>query len=1035
MILRGALGLSVVLLGVAGTAAAQRPGSRAPVTRTVPTSQRDSLLRRAAGDTTRQKGDTLAPGDTAAKANLVAPDSAMQRLLALPGYDARQYQGEAISFDALTRGICLARRATIASGDSLLLKSESICSAGTGSSIKVGTDTARGRNIITLPGQKPIYSSGVGVYDIAHGRAIVTEVRTSLEQSGQLLQIRGERIVAVLPPKDSLASARAAEARERGDTTATGRSSAFTSKDATFYLRDGTITACTDSIPDYYFKAGEIKRTGSFVVARPAVLYIGDVPVMWLPFLFQDVRGGRHSGLLAPNVGVSDIIRNSPSYRRTIDGLGYYVALSDYVDAQAYLDWRSSAGESDVNDPGYTRYNGELRYNWIDRYVRGRVALSQTMQGASKNTAISIDHSQEFSRNSTLNASYNYVTNTFLQRQTTVNPLQVSATIRSSANYAQKVGPFSFTLGGQQTQYPGRTQIERGFPSLNMSTSPIDIGSWLVWTPTLSYSSQSTLRIDQPSNLGVFLRPGLTAAGVDTIRGDTLRRNAYSSNLSFGTPVQIFGYSIGNQFTVSSRLNDFPQLELVSDVLTGAVTPRIFAATYESDLDWTPSFALPPLARNNFNLSPSVSLQNVDPSAFAIRNHRTNGEWVHQSKRPTFGLSASPTLFGLFSGFGPYSRLRHSISPTFGYSYAPAGQVSDDFLRARGVSRYNATTGDTTGYLGGLAQNALTFQLATNLEAKSRAKNDSNPEAGEKVKLVSLVFSPLSYDFERARATRSRIRGLTSTNFGYTITSDLLPGLDIGVNYSLFEGNTLSDTARFNPFREGVTANFQFSNTANPFAVFSRIFGGAASEDAPPENPRNPQPDARYAQQVASQPVAGRSAARAAFQPTNVQGWQASFQFTAQRHRPLSGANVIAFDPTVRCAQYNTPRLQLVYDQCVLQQRASPSTENSISSGLAGSTLISYPNTTSLGSQLAFNLTEHWSAQYQTNYDFVLHNFATQVLSLQRDLHDWRAIFAFTQGANGAFAFNFYISLKAEPELKFDYHKATYRGAGYGAGY
>jgi hypothetical protein len=177
--------------------------------------------------------------------------------------------------------------------------------------------------------------------------------------------------------------------------------------------------------------------------------------------------------------------------------------------------------------------------------------------------------------------------------------------------------------------------------------------------------------------------------------------------------------------------------------------------------------------------------------------------------------------------------------------------------------------------------------------------------------------------------------------------------------------------------------------------------------------------------------VAGRSSSRAAFLPTTVQGWQASFQFTAQRHRPLEGSNVIQFDPTVRCAQYNTVRLQLVYDQCVQQAIANTTTENSISSGLVGATQIAYPNTTSIATSLAFNLTEHWSTNYNTNYDFELHRFATQVVSLQRDLHDWRAIFAFTQGANGAFAFNFLISLKAEPELKFDYHKATYRGAAF----
>ena len=48
--------------------------------------------------------------------------------------------------------------------------------------------------------------------------------------------------------------------------------------------------------------------------------------------------------------------------------------------------------------------------------------------------------------------------------------------------------------------------------------------------------------------------------------------------------------------------------------------------------------------------------------------------------------------------------------------------------------------------------------------------------------------------------------------------------------------------------------------------------------------------------------------------------------------------------------------------------------------------------------------------------------------SLQRDMHDWRAVFAFTQAANGNFAFNFFIALKAEPDLKFDYNRNTYRG-------
>ena len=54
-------------------------------------------------------------------------------------------------------------------------------------------------------------------------------------------------------------------------------------------------------------------------------------------------------------------------------------------------------------------------------------------------------------------------------------------------------------------------------------------------------------------------------------------------------------------------------------------------------------------------------------------------------------------------------------------------------------------------------------------------------------------------------------------------------------------------------------------------------------------------------------------------------------------------------------------------------------------------------------------------AKWQTTYDLERHEFASQIVSLQRDLHDWRAIFGFTQSSNGNFAFNFTIALKAEP--------------------
>ena len=46
------------------------------------------------------------------------------------------------------------------------------------------------------------------------------------------------------------------------------------------------------------------------------------------------------------------------------------------------------------------------------------------------------------------------------------------------------------------------------------------------------------------------------------------------------------------------------------------------------------------------------------------------------------------------------------------------------------------------------------------------------------------------------------------------------------------------------------------------------------------------------------------------------------------------------------------------------------------------------------------------------------------MVSLRRELHDWDLVFGFTKTPYGAFSFNALISLRAQPDLKFDYRKS-----------
>ena len=92
-----------------------------------------------------------------------------------------------------------------------------------------------------------------------------------------------------------------------------------------------------------------------------------------------------------------------------------------------------------------------------------------------------------------------------------------------------------------------------------------------------------------------------------------------------------------------------------------------------------------------------------------------------------------------------------------------------------------------------------------------------------------------------------------------------------------------------------------------------------------------------------------------------------------------------------------------------------------------GGQVFRTPPITTLQSNTSFAITPKWSGTWSTTYDFREKDFASHVVSLQREMHDWAATFAFTQAPNGNFAFNFFVALKAQPEIKFNYDRQSIR--------
>ncbi|MCE2802121.1 MAG: twin-arginine translocase subunit TatC [Gemmatimonadetes bacterium] len=941
--------------------------------------------------------DTVSRAPSSSLVDWAPDDSVIRALMARRGYTAVRYQAGQVRFEAAGRVMTLQRDSTARAAvqrDSTLLVADRIAYSD---SIK--RVTARGDTIVMRDPSRgdDILGHEELVYDVERREGRTRDFST-IAKAGEDWKVMAH------------------QAAFASDTAADRN---------TVYGRDGVITSCLDSVPHYHFLAKELKRvSGSTLVARPAILYVQDVPVLWLPFIFQDIRSGRRSGIIPPRMGFAELVRNSPTYRRTVENLGYYFAINDYIDAQVSMDWRSSA-RATAQDPGWTRLNGEIRYRWLDRFTSGTLALSQnTLSTGSRNTAISWSHAQEFSSRTRLNTNLNYVTSTQIQRQTIINPLAAVATIASQMNLVRQQGPFSVNLGGTRRQYPGRDQVDQDFPSLNIASKPLELGTWFVLNPSLQFGQRNSYNLDATGDFAYrYLQ---AASGLDSVR---LKRNTGTTTLAIGTPFKIFDFQVQSGIRFNQQLFDYPQIITLRDVQDSAVrVDRVYQRTYESSLDADISIGLPQFLQGTWNLTPSVTASNVDPGGFAVRTFRSNGAWVTQRKRLSYGLGVSPTIYALLPGFGPVQRFRHAISPTVSYSFSPEASVPDAFLAATGRTR--------AGYLGSLAQNRVSLGLTTNIEAKLRVPEDStdlSADGGKKVKVATIQFTGIAYDFERRRATGKT--GFATDRFGYTFRSDLLPGFDLGVDYSLFQGDLLSDTASFSPYREAVRASFNLDANSSLVQAIARLFGvslGAARRGPAPMMEQSPMGGGLIS---AAGSLNGMGAttgtrARGGIQeiPTG-QGFTAAFTVSSQRQRPPVGGRIVDFDPTLQCqALLGFPQ----YDTCVFQAERSAATQVAQTAGPSGATFFRVPPTTSVGIRTTFNLTPRWAGSWSTTYDVVRSEFASQVVSLQRELHDWRAVFGFTQAPNGNFAFTFFISLKAQPEIKLDYDRQTFRPPGAG---
>ncbi|HZN96676.1 MAG TPA: twin-arginine translocase subunit TatC [Gemmatimonadales bacterium] len=915
-IARGSVGLLLLLSLIGTSAEAQVPRQqRRPTPADSARAARQADSTRVGGGQTLDTATARRMGlPTAPTRTFSAPDSVTTELLARPGYQSTRYKADSAT--------------VLVQDERVLLKGRALTERR-GTSLEAESITYRRSScLLDASGDPKLFDRGqvlVGEgirYDTCVRRGVISDALTNFTEGSTVWFLRGD------VSQDSSSSR--------------------------IYAASSEITSCDLPMPHYHFSGRQVKWVSrNVLVARPVVLYVRDVPILWLPFIFQDMRPGRHSGILIPQFGFNDVVRPDRSYNRQITNLGYYWAPNDYIDLTVRVDWYSNR---------FLQYGVGGQYSWLNRFMDGSVAFGQQQEeGGGSSTTVRWDHRQSFDLSTSLNLDLNYASNTTVLERNAIDPLLNTQQITSSLNFSKRYGWGTLTIGGNRRQSLSDGSVQQLLPAVTISPASLALASNITWSPSFSFTNNTTSKT--PLSPIIEALPG---GGLDSVAQFGSSRQ---STLDFQTPFRIGNFNWQNSLNVVDQRSTGRDSVafLVDDPITPDPTDsarvlQVYNGNFSTGLDWNTGINLPILFRGSWKIQPVVGIANTTSGPFLLRNRNTNGNFVSQGKRFRFSASASPTLFAFFPGLGLASRIRHSLSPTLSWNYSPGATVPEEYARA-------VVNPGQPFQLRSDATQTMSLGLSQTFEAKAKtASGDTAAVDARKFRVLSINTSAISYDFEQAK--KPGRTGWATESITNSFLSDLLPQFTLSLTHDLWRGPLGFDTTHFDPFLSNVSASFGIS--ANTLRSIGSIFGLGSPRRG---RPRDDEVPTSY---VVDAGRKGRDFYNSAQTPySGGRSFTANFNYTLSRTRPIPGG------PAPQDQQ-------------------------------------------NLGFSTSFSPTPFWSVSWSSQYNITDTEFESQVVRLERVLHEWRAGFNFVRNANGNFAFYFSIYLTDLPDLKFDYNQTTF---------
>ena len=398
------------------------------------------------------------------------------------------------------------------------------------------------------------------------------------------------------------------------------------------FVGDAAFTTCDKTEnTDYHFWSKEMKIiVNDKVIARPVVMYIGKIPVMALPFALFPIKKGRHSGIIIPRFG------ESSTEGRSLRGLGYYWAPSQYWDARATLNYYEKSG---------FLYRGDINYN--KRYVLdGKISGSVTRKDFKANNQkqrrwdLRVAHNQVISPSTQFNINANLVSSDNIYRDLSANRNQrIQGQLNSNATLTHRLGGsgnLSINLNQTRNLQPGSAfHIQETLPQISFTNR------WSNLIPDSKKGHESWFQ-------------QLTVPYSVQFSGKHQRTTYRDSSFS----------KIREGLGINHRLNLF-------------VSPRLFGwMSLRPQVNYTEVWLD---RRKGYSLNPVTNKIEArdERGFFAVRTFNSS-------------ISANTKIYGLFqSKYLPDVQIRHVITPTVSFSYQP------DFTDKRW--NYIVRIADTTG--------------------------------------------------------------------------------------------------------------------------------------------------------------------------------------------------------------------------------------------------------------------------------------------------------------------------------------------------